>query len=148
MEDTYLDAYEALLLRSEYAAAERGKRFDFDGAAWAISIISSAITLIANGFLEAWGETLAESLKSWLRKIARPSPQRVDHADNTAAIEDVRRIVVEIKGTIPRGDLIDSLEPSITTMLQEEGLDEASVRSLTSKILALISDDPDQRDEG
>ncbi|PZG02416.1 hypothetical protein C1I95_34320, partial [Micromonospora craterilacus] len=70
VEDDYVDLYEDLLDNSEFAAGEPGKRFDFDSATWAISVLSSVLTIVGTSL----GPSLRVS-KDWAGNEEVPSDQ-------------------------------------------------------------------------
>jgi hypothetical protein len=136
VEDGYLGLVDAMLARSEYAAAERGVRNDIDSVNWAVAAIGSGLGVVAGGMLSAWGERLADEVNARLQRMAKRGAAEADHATNVDSLSTLHRIVVEVRQT--GGRLPPTIESRLIAELASSGIDAAAARALAARIVAIV----------
>jgi hypothetical protein len=140
VEDDYLDLYEALLDNSEFAAGKPGTRFDFDSATWAISALSSVLTIVGTSFLSGLGEQLAESTKERLKRLGAKL-RKPSHESNVEELTEIRRITIELKAADPSFALPPDVRSAIAAELVESGLDADRAADIAARVARAISDE-------
>lgn len=139
VDEDYLDLYGALLNNSEFAAGEPGKRFDFDSATWAVSVLSSVLTVIGTGILSAFGEQIADSAKERLKRLGAKL-RKPSHESNVEELTEIRRITVELKTVDPSFALPPEMENVITAELVQSGLAPARAADIAASVIKALSD--------
>ena len=140
LEDEYLDLYATLLDSSEFAAGVPGTRFDFDSASWAVSALSSVLTVIGAGILSATGEQIAQAAKERLKRLG-DQVRKPSHESNIEELAKIRRITVEITSAEPTFVLPPDLRRAIVEQLIESGLDRHRAEKVAGRVVRAILDD-------